>query len=371
MIIGVPKEIKNNENRVGLTPAAVASYINHGHEVLIETTAGEGSGFTDQDYVDAGAKIVGSAKEAWAADMVVKVKEPLPEEYQYFREGLILYTYLHLAAAPELTEALVKNKVVAIAYETIQLENRSLPLLTPMSEVAGRMSVQIGAQYLEKVKGGKGILLGGVPGVLPGEVVIIGGGVVGTNAAKMAVGMGANVTLLDINANRLRELDDLFQGKVNTLMSNPYNIAEAVKKADLLIGAVLIPGARAPRLVTEEMVKQMKPGSVIVDVAVDQGGSIETVDRITNHDEPTYVKHGVLHYAVPNIPGSVPRTATMALSNVTVNYGLQIADKGYRQAALDNPALAKGLNTLEGKVTCLPVARDLGYEFVDVMNLLK
>ncbi|RMB03688.1 alanine dehydrogenase [Thermoactinomyces vulgaris] len=371
MIIGVPKEIKNNENRVGLTPAAVASYINHGHEVLIETTAGEGSGFTDQDYVDAGAKIVGSAKEAWAADMVVKVKEPLPEEYQYFREGLILYTYLHLAAAPELTEALVKNKVVAIAYETIQLENRSLPLLTPMSEVAGRMSVQIGAQYLEKVKGGKGILLGGVPGVLPGEVVIIGGGVVGTNAAKMAVGMGANVTLLDINANRLRELDDLFQGKVNTLMSNPYNIAEAVKKADLLIGAVLIPGARAPRLVTEEMVKQMKPGSVIVDVAVDQGGSIETVDRITNHDEPTYVKHGVLHYAVPNIPGSVPRTATMALSNVTVNYGLQIADKGYRQAALDNPALAKGLNTLEGKVTCLPVARDLGYEYVDVMNLLK
>ena len=371
MIIGVPKEIKNNENRVGLTPAAVASYINHGHEVLIETTASEGSGFTDQDYVDAGAKIVGSAKEAWAADMVVKVKEPLPEEYQYFREGLILYTYLHLAAAPELTEALVKNKVVAIAYETIQLENRSLPLLTPMSEVAGRMSVQIGAQYLEKVKGGKGILLGGVPGVLPGEVVIIGGGVVGTNAAKMAVGMGANVTLLDINANRLRELDDLFQGKVNTLMSNPYNIAEAVKKADLLIGAVLIPGARAPRLVTEEMVKQMKPGSVIVDVAVDQGGSIETVDRITNHDEPTYVKHGVLHYAVPNIPGSVPRTATMALSNVTVNYGLQIADKGYRQAALDNPALAKGLNTLEGKVTCLPVARDLGYEYVDVMNLLK
>lgn len=371
MIIGVPKEIKNNENRVGLTPAAVASYANHGHEVWVETHAGEGSGFLDHDYLEAGAKIVSSAREAWSAEMVVKVKEPLAEEYKYFREGLILYTYLHLAAEPELTEALTKNKVTAIAYETIQSDNRALPLLMPMSEVAGRMSIQIGAQYLEKQKGGKGVLLGGVPGVLPAEVVVIGGGVVGTNAARIAMGMGANVTILDINPIRLRELDDQFQGRINTLMSNPYNIAGAVKKADLLIGAVLIPGARAPRLVTEEMVKEMQPGSVIVDVAIDQGGSIETIDRITSHSEPTYVKHGVVHYAVPNIPGSVARTATLALSNVTVNYGLQIADKGYRQAALDNQAIARGINTLDGNVTYKAVATDLGYEYVNVQELLE
>ncbi|MBA4602824.1 alanine dehydrogenase [Thermoactinomyces mirandus] len=371
MIIGVPKEIKNNENRVGMTPAAVASYVSHGHEVRVETHAGEGSGFLDHDYLEAGAKIVGSAREAWSAEMVVKVKEPLPEEYQYFREGLILYTYLHLAAEPELTEALLKNRVTAIAYETIQLDNHSLPLLMPMSEVAGRMSIQIGAQYLEKQKGGKGVLLGGVPGVLPAEVVVVGGGVVGTNAARIAMGMGANVTILDINPVRLRELDDQFRGRINTLMSNPYNIAGAVKKADLLVGAVLIPGARAPRLVTEEMVKEMQPGSVIVDVAIDQGGSIETVDRTTSHSDPTYVKHGIVHYAVPNIPGSVPRTATLALSNVTVNYGLQIADKGYRQAALENRALARGINTLDGNITYKAVATDLGYEYVDVHELLE
>lgn len=371
MIIGVPKEIKNNENRVGMTPAAVVSYVSHGHEVRVETHAGEGSGFLDHDYLEAGAKIVGSAREAWSAEMVVKVKEPLPEEYQYFREGLILYTYLHLAAEPELTEALLKNRVTAIAYETIQLDNHSLPLLMPMSEVAGRMSIQIGAQYLEKQKGGKGVLLGGVPGVLPAEVVVVGGGVVGTNAARIAMGMGANVTILDINPVRLRELDDQFRGRINTLMSNPYNIAGAVKKADLLVGAVLIPGARAPRLVTEEMVKEMQPGSVIVDVAIDQGGSIETVDRTTSHSDPTYVKHGIVHYAVPNIPGSVPRTATLALSNVTVNYGLQIADKGYRQAALENRALARGINTLDGNITYKAVATDLGYEYVDVHELLE
>ncbi len=371
MIIGVPKEIKNNENRVGMTPAAVASYVSHGHEVWVETHAGEGSGFLDHDYLDAGAKIVSSAQEAWSAEMVVKVKEPLAEEYQYFREGLVLYTYLHLAAEPELTEALVKNKVTAIAYETIQSDDRSLPLLMPMSEVAGRMAVQIGAQYLEKLKGGKGVLLGGVPGVLPAEVVVIGGGVVGTNAARIAMGMGANVTIVDINPIRLRELDDQFQGRINTLMSNPYNIAGAVKKADLLVGAVLIPGARAPQLVTEDMVKEMQPGSVIVDVAIDQGGSIETIDRITSHSEPIYVKHEIVHYAVPNIPGSVPRTSTLALSNVTVNYGLQIADKGYRQAASDNPALAKGINTLDGNVTYKAVATDLGYDYVNVHELIK
>ncbi|WP_310178440.1 alanine dehydrogenase [Neobacillus niacini] len=371
MIIGVPKEIKNNENRVGMTPASVVVFKNNGHEVLIETGAGLGSGFTNEDYIAAGAKIASSAEEAWSADMVIKVKEPLPEEYSYFREGLILYTYLHLAPEPELTKALVDKKVVAIAYETIQLDNRSLPLLTPMSEVAGRMSVQIGAQFLEKSKGGKGVLLGGVPGVAPAEVVIVGGGIVGTNAAKMAVGLGANVTLLDISADRLRQLDDQFQGRLNTLMSNSYNIAEAVTKADLLVGAVLIPGARAPRLVTEEMVKSMQPGAVIVDVAIDQGGSIETIDRITTHSEPTYEKHGVLHYAVANMPGAVARTSTMALTNVTIPYGVQIANKGYRQAALDNQALAKGINVVDGKVTFKAVAEAHGYTYVSVNSVLS
>jgi alanine dehydrogenase len=371
MIIGVPKEIKNNENRVGLTPAGAAMYIGQGHEVWIETGAGEGSGFTDQDYLDAGAKIVASAKEAWSAEMVMKVKEPLPEEYGYFREGLILYTYLHLAAEPNLTKALLEKKVTAIAYETIQLDDGSLPLLKPMSEVAGRMSIQLGAQFLEKPKGGKGILLGGVPGVLPAEVVIVGGGIVGTNAAKMALGLGASVTILDINADRLRQLDDLFQGRVKTLMSNRYNLANAVKKADLLIGAVLIPGARAPRLVTEEMVKDMEPGSVIVDVAIDQGGSIETIDRITTHSNPTFEKYGILHYAVANIPGSVARTSTLALSNVTVPYGVQIANKGVKQAVLENAAIAKGVNTLAGELTYRAVAEAHGYSYKNVYDMVE
>lgn len=370
MIIGVPKEIKNNENRVGITPAGVTAFKNSGHEVLVETNAGLGSGFTDQDYTTAGAKMV-SAKEAWAAEMVIKVKEPLPSEYGYFREGLILYTYLHLAPEAELTKALVDNKVVAFAYETIQLDNRSLPLLMPMSEVAGRMSVQIGAHILEKPHGGKGILLGGVPGVAPGEVVIVGGGIVGTNAAKMALGLGASVTLLDINPDRLRQLDDQFQGRLKTVMSNSYNIAEAVKKADLLVGAVLIPGARAPRLVTEEMVKTMQPGSVIVDVAIDQGGSIETIDHITTHDNPTYEKFGVIHYAVANMPGAVARTSTLALTNSTIPYGVQIANKGYKQAALDNKALARGINVIDGKVTFKAVAEAHGYTYTDVYNVLN
>lgn len=370
MIIGVPKEIKNNENRVGLTPAGVTAFKNNGHEVWVEASAGMGSGFTDEDYQAAGAKIVATAKEAWSAEMVVKVKEPLKEEYGFFREGLILYTYLHLAPEPELTKALVDNKVVAIAYETIQADNGSLPLLTPMSEVAGRMSIQIGAQFLEKSKGGKGVLLGGVPGVAPAEVVIVGGGIVGTNAAKMALGLGASVTLLDISADRLRQLDDQFQGRLKTLMSNSYNLAEAVKKADLVVGAVLIPGARAPKLVTEEMVKAMQPGSVIVDVAIDQGGSIETIDRITTHSDPTYVKHGVLHYAVANMPGAVARTSTIALTNVTVPYGVQIANKGWKKAALENKALAKGINVVDGKVTYKAVAEAHGYTPVAVETIL-
>ncbi|MBP1931401.1 alanine dehydrogenase [Ammoniphilus resinae] len=371
MIIGVPKEIKNNENRVGITPAGVAAFIQNGHEVWIESKAGLGSGFSDEEYAAAGAKIKETGREVWAADMVIKVKEPLAEEYAYFREGLILYTYLHLAAELELTKALVDKNVVAIAYETIQLENRSLPLLMPMSEVAGRMSIQIGAQFLEKSKGGKGVLLGGVPGVAPAEVVIVGGGIVGTNAAKMAIGLGASVTLLDINADRLRQLDDQFQGRLKTLMSNPYNIAKAVKRADLLVGAVLIPGARAPRLVTEEMVKQMEDGSVIVDVAIDQGGSIETVDRITTHSNPTYVKHGVLHYAVANMPGAVPRTSTIALTNVTIPYGVQIANKGHKQAVLDDKALAKGVNVIDGRVTYKAVADAHDYTYVPLETVLQ
>lgn len=371
MIIGVPKEIKNNENRVAMTPAGVAAFVHAGHQVVIETQAGVGSGFTDEQYVQEGATIVAAAKEAWAADMVMKVKEPIAEEYVYFREGLVLFTYLHLAPEPELTKALVDKKVTAIAYETIQLDNGALPLLTPMSEVAGRMSVQIGAQFLEKSKGGKGVLLAGVPGVEAGRVTVVGGGIVGTNAAKIALGMGAKVTLLDINPDRLRELDELFQGHVQTLMSNRYNLAKAVKEADLLIGAVLVPGARAPRLVSEEMVKAMEPGSVIVDVAIDQGGSIETIDRVTTHSDPTYVKHGVVHYAVANMPGAVARTSTLALTNVTIPYGVQIATKGYKKAAQENRALARGINVVDGKVTYKAVADALGYPHVEVDTILN
>ncbi|MDD9267439.1 alanine dehydrogenase [Paenibacillus sp. GCM10023248] len=371
MIIGVPKEIKNNEFRVGMTPSSVLSYTQAGHEVKVETKAGHSIGFTDEDYVQAGASIVHSAAEVWSAEMVVKVKEPLPEEYGYFHEGLILYTYLHLAPEAELTHALASNQVTAIAYETIQLANGSLPLLTPMSEVAGRMSVQIGAHFLEKAHGGKGILLGGVPGVEPGRVAVIGGGIVGTNAAKMAIGLGADVTIVDLNPDRLRQLDDLFQGRVKTIMSSPYNIAEVVRRADLVVGAVLIPGARAPRLVTEDMVRTMSPGSVIVDVAIDQGGSIETIDRITTHDNPTYEKHGVIHYAVANMPGAVARTSTLALTNATTPYGLQIAGKGYVRAALDNSAIAKGVNVVGGHVTYKAVAEAHGYEYTDVYSLLR
>ncbi|MBI0580194.1 alanine dehydrogenase [Neobacillus cucumis] len=371
MFIGVPKEIKNNENRVALTPAGVVSFLNAGHTVLVEKDAGIGSGFSNEDYAKAGAEIIDSADQVWEkAQMIMKVKEPLASEYKYFRQGLILFTYLHLAAEPPLAKALKDSGVIAIAYETVEV-NRTLPLLTPMSEVAGRMAAQIGAQFLQKFYGGQGILLAGVPGVNRGKVTIIGGGVVGINAAKMAVGLGADVTIIDLSADRLRQLDDIFGNQVKTLMSNPFNIAEAVAEADLLIGAVLIPGAKAPKLVTEEMVKAMKPGSVIVDVAIDQGGIVETSDHVTTHDNPTFVKHGVVHYSVANMPGAVPRTSTIALTNVTVPYALQIANKGVFKAIVENHALKLGVNVANGEITYEAVAKDLGYNFVTVEDALE
>lgn len=371
MIIGVPKEIKNHENRVAITPAGVYAFVQAGHKVLVEKSAGLGSGITDAQYVEAGAEIFEDAGKVWEAEMIIKVKEPLPSEYGYFKEGQILFTYLHLAPEPELTKALIDKKVVAIAYETIQLENGSLPLLVPMSEVAGRMSIQIGAQFLEKHYGGKGVLLGGVPGVPPAKVTIIGGGIVGTNAAKMAVGLGADVTIVEKSAQRLRELDDLFGGRVKTLMSNSYNIAASVAEADLLVGAVLIPGARAPRLVTESMVKKMSPGSVIVDVAIDQGGCIETIDRVTTHSEPVYEKFGVVHYCVANMPGAVARTSTFALTNVTLGYGLAIANKGYLKAITENKALSKGVNVINGKLTYEAVSEALNIRYTPLEDALK
>ncbi|WP_223593014.1 alanine dehydrogenase [Neobacillus bataviensis] len=371
MFIGVPKEIKNNENRVALTPAGVVSFLNAGHIVLVEKDAGIGSGFTNEDYAKAGAEIIDSAEQVWTkADMIMKVKEPLTSEYKYFRQGLILFTYLHLAAEPPLAQALKDNGVIAIAYETVTA-NRTLPLLTPMSEVAGRMAAQIGAQFLQKNNGGQGILLAGVPGVNRGKVTIVGGGIVGTNAAKMAIGLGADVTIIDLSADRLRQLDDIFGNQIKTLMSNPFNIAEAVAEADLLIGAVLIPGAKAPKLVTEEMVKTMKPGSVIVDVAIDQGGIVETIDHVTTHDNPTFEKHGVIHYSVANMPGAVPRTSTIALTNVTVPYALQIANKGVYKAIAENTALKQGVNVANGEITFEAVAKDLGYEYVTVEDALQ
>lgn len=372
MIIGVPKEIKNNENRVGMTPGGAKAYVKNGHKVLIETKAGEGSGFSDEEYIASGCQIYTDVKKLFAdADMIIKVKEPLEAEYGLFKPGQILYTYLHLAPAPELTNALLAAKIKGVAYETVQLPNGGLPLLAPMSEVAGRMSVQIGATMLQKIYGGLGILLGGVPGVAQAEVVIVGGGNVGTNAAKMALGLGARVTILDLNAARLAYLDDIFGGRIQTLASNQYNLEEAVKKADLLIGAVLIPGQAAPKLVTEEMVKTMKNGAVIVDVAIDQGGSIETIDRVTTHDKPTYIKHGVVHYAVANMPGAVPRTSTLALEAATLPYGLMLANKGLEKALLENAALLKGLNIYNGHVTCQPVAENLGLKYTEAKDLIQ
>ena len=370
MRIGCPKEIKAQECRVGLTPAGVDALVRAGHAVYMEDNAGLASGFPNEEYIAQGAQILATAKEGYdIADMIVKVKEPLEPEYELMHEGQIMFTYLHLAPDPEQTQALLRKKVTGIAYETVQLADRSLPLLSPMSEVAGRLSIQVGARMLESNCGGRGILLGGVTGVERANVVIVGGGNVGTNAAKMAVGLGANVTVIDLNVKRLAYLDDIFGGRVQTLLSNSYNIARAVKNADLVVGCVLIPGAKAPKLVTEEMVKAMKPGSVLVDVAIDQGGSIETIDRITTHADPYFVKHGVIHYSVANMPGAVPRTSTLALTGATLPYALKIANLGAEEACRRDPALMKGLNTYQGHVTYKAVADDQGLEYVDPTTL--
>jgi alanine dehydrogenase len=356
MIIGVPKEIKDNEARVGITPAGVKSLTEAGHTVLVETQAGALSGFPDDEYQRAGAEIVGDAGYCWGkAAMVVKVKEPIESEYAYFREGLVLFTYLHLAPVPDLTNKLLETKMIGIAYETVRDGRGTLPLLTPMSEVAGRMSVQVGASYLEKEKGGRGILLGGVPGVPPAHVTILGGGIVGTNAARIALGFGAKTTLIDVNLNRLRELEDIFGGRLYTLASNSYNIAQATREADLVIGGVLIPGATAPKLVTREMVSKMKPGAVIVDVAIDQGGCVETA-KPTSHSNPSYIVDGVVHYCVTNMPGAVPHTSTLALTNSTFPYVMRLANHGASEALKQDAGLAEGLNTWLGTLTYRGVA---------------
>jgi alanine dehydrogenase len=370
MIIGVPKEIKTNENRIALVPAGCELLTGQGHQVAVERGAGLGSGFSDEQFVTAGARIVDSAAEVWAsAEMIMKVKEPIAVEWPRMRPGQLIYTYFHFAAAEELTRAVIQSGAIAIAYETVQLPSGELPLLTPMSEVAGRMAVQEGAKYLEKVHGGRGVLLGGVPGVAPAKVVIIGGGVVGINAAKMAAGLGANVTILDISLDRLRYLDDVLPANVKTIYSNRFNILDAIERADLVIGAVLLPGAKAPHLVTRADLKRMQPGAVIVDVAVDQGGCVETI-KPTTHEDPTYFVDGILHYAVANMPGGVPRTSTLALTNATLPYGVRLARKGWKQACKDDRALALGLNVVEGKVVYPGVAEAFGLPLVPVEAVL-
>jgi len=360
MVIGIPKEIKDQETRVALVPSGVTALREAGHEVLIQSKAGEGSAITDREYTQAGAAIVEKAGDIWRrADLIAKVKEPQSSEYQYFRPGLIVFTYLHLAPLPELTDRLLETQVNGVAYETILEEDGSLPLLTPMSEVAGRMAVQVGAQYLESPNGGRGVLLGGVPGVAPANVVIVGGGVVGTNSAKVARGMGAHVTIIDRNLNRLRDLDDIFNGQVVTLASNHWTLSETLKLADLVIGAVLIPGASAPRLVRREMIASMKPGAVVVDVAIDQGGCFET-SRPTTHTEPVYFVDNVLHYCVSNMPAAVPHTSTLALTNATIPYLLELANKGLERASVERPALGEGVNTYRGYVTHAGVAESQG-----------
>lgn len=371
MIVGVPKEIKDNEYRVGMTPGGVAEFVAHGHTVLVERAAGAGSSFADDAYVRAGAEIVDSAEEVYArAEMVVKVKEPQPQEIAMLKPGQILYAYLHLAPDRAQTEGLIASGAVCIAYETVELPDRRLPLLAPMSEVAGRMAAQIGAAYLQKPNGGRGVLMGGVPGVLPADVVVLGGGVVGTNAAYVASGMGAHVTIIDVDIDRLRVIDELWGNRMRTLYSNRHNIEQAISTADLVIGAVLLPGARTPYLVTRDMLGLMKEGAVIVDVSVDQGGCIETTHP-TTHADPTFVVDGVLHYGVANMPGAVPHTSTLALTNATVRYGLAIADKGWRRAVLDDPALAKGVNILAGHIVYEPVAEAHGLPYTPLESLLQ
>jgi alanine dehydrogenase len=364
MIIGVPKEIKNNENRVALTPAGTQELTKRGHQVFVQTTAGEGSGFLDEDYVASGAQILPDIQSTYAkAEMIMKVKEPIEEEYELIKEDQLVFTYFHFAAYEDLTKAMIKNKSICLAYETVEKTDRSLPLLVPMSEVAGRMSIQEGAKYLEKPLKGRGILLGGVPGVRPAKVLILGGGVVGTNAAKMAAGMGADVTIMDVNLQRLRYLDDVMPANVNTFMSSEYNIREMLHRVDLIVGAVLIPGGKAPHLVTRDMLKEMRPGTVLVDVAVDQGGCIETC-KPTTHQDPTYIIDDVVHYCVANMPGAVPYTSTLALTNATLPYAIQLAEKGWVKACQDNRELALGLNIIKGDVVYDAVAEAFDLEHV-------
>ena len=370
MLVGVPREVKDHEFRVSVTPAGVREYQDRGHRVLVQRTAGTGSGFSDSEYALAGAELVDAADEVFGrADMIVKVKEPVRTEYDLLRPGQLLFTYLHLAADEPLTRSLVRNHVQAVAYETVQLDNGALPLLTLMSEVAGRMAVQVGAHYLEKASGGRGALLAGIPGVPGADVVVIGGGVVGTNAAQIALGMGANVVIVDRSLERLRQLDTLLHGRVNTLASNADNVAAAVKRADLVIGGVLLPGAKAPKIVSEDMVASMKTGSVVVDVAIDQGGCIATA-RPTTHSEPTFLVHGVVHYCVTNMPGAVPRTSTIGLANATLPYGLALADLGLYGAIAADAGLAKGVNVINGKVTHPAVAEAFGMAYTPLLDAM-
>ena len=371
MIIGVPKEIKNREDRVGITPQGVRTLVSQNHQVLIEKSAGLGSGFSDEEYTNAGATIVNSPENIYSqADIIVKVKEPQPSEFKFLKKNQILFTYLHLAVEKELTKELLDKKITSIAYETIETEDKKLPLLIPMSEVAGKMSVQIAANLLENRNNGAGILLGGIAGVPAGKVLIIGAGNVGINAAKIAVGMGANVSVIDIDTDKLRKLDDMFGSRIKTYISNESNLKELIKDTDVLIGAVLIPGHKAPSIVTEEMVKSMKKGSVIVDVSIDQGGIVETMDRITTHENPAFEKHGVLHYSVANIPGSVARTSTIALTNETIKYINLIANKLITDALKKDKALAKGVNTFDGKLTNKGVAQALSIDYTELSSLI-
>jgi alanine dehydrogenase len=371
MIIGVPKEIKNNEDRVALTPAGTAELFKRGNQLYIQTGAGFGSGFLDDEYIAAGAKILASIEEVYSkAEMIMKVKEPIEAEYELIKENQLIFTYFHFASSEQLTNAMIKRKAVCLAYETVEMDDHTLPLLIPMSEVAGRMSIHEGAKYLEKPYGGRGKLLGGVPGVLPAKVLIIGGGIVGTEAAKMAAGLGADVTIMDINLKRLRYLDDIMPANVKTMMSNEYNIRALVRVSDLIIGAVLIPGAKAPSLITRDMLNTMNPGTVLIDVAVDQGGCIETTVP-TTHDNPTYVIDEVIHYSVANMPGAVPRTSTIALTNATLSYAIQLAVKGWKIACAEDKALKKGLNVVKGKVVYKGVAEAFGLPYHDVSEVLR
>ncbi|MFM1898845.1 MAG: hypothetical protein RL577_1085 [Bacteroidota bacterium] len=371
MIIGVPKEIKNNENRVALTPAGVAEFKKHGHTVYVQASAGEGSGFSDEEYTGAGAELLPTIEEVYGiADMIIKVKEPIESEYKLIKKDQLLFTYFHFASYEPLTHAMIESGAVCLAYETVEKADRSLPLLVPMSEVAGRMSIQEGAKYLEKPMGGRGILLGGVPGVKPAEVLVLGGGIVGTQAAKMAAGLGARVTIMDLSIPRLRQLDDIMPANVVTQYSNEYNIREAIKTADLVIGGVLIPGAKAPKLITRDMLPSMKPGAVLVDVAIDQGGCFETA-KPTTHADPVYTVDGVIHYCVANMPGAVPYTSTLALTNATLPYAIQLANKGWKKACSDNNELKLGLNVINGKVVYKGVSEAFGLDYTPVESFLN